>query len=175
MRFYSNLLILFAIITTWSCQSVRVAYDYDRDVDFNRYQSYNYPADLDTGLSELDTKRLLRITDSIMKSRGYVQSPDPDLLLDIYSQSFEIPNRNTVGIGVGGTGRNVGGGIQVGIPISGGDLNREIVFNFVDSQRDQLVFQAISESKYRDNASPSYRWKILRETAAKVFEGYPPE
>ena len=110
-----------------------------------------------------------------MQSRGYTQSSEPHLLLDIYSQSFETPNRNTVGIGVGGTGRNVGGGIQVGIPISGGDLNREIVFNFVDRLKDQLVFQAISESKYRDNASPSYRWKILRETATRVFEGYPPE
>ncbi len=130
---------------------------------------------METGLSPLDEKRLLKITDSILQVKGFTKSEDPEILVDIYSQAFIPNNDGTVGVGVGGTGRNVGGGIQVGIPISGGNYNREIVFNLVDVKQDQLVFQAISESKYRENAAPVTRVKILQEIAAKVFEKYPPQ
>ena len=44
-----------------SCNAIRVNYDYDKETDFSSYTTYNYYADMDTGLSELDTKTLVEI------------------------------------------------------------------------------------------------------------------
>ncbi len=157
----------------FSCGSVRVNYDYDSQTDFTYYKTYDYFENMRTGLSELDTKRLIKLVDSIMRSRGITYSETPDFYIDIQSESYRSPNRNTVGVGVGGTGRNVGGGVSVGIPVGGG-LSREIVFDFVDAKRNDLFWQAVSESNYRENASPDQREAKLREVVIKVMEGFPP-
>jgi len=96
-----------------SCSTIRVNYDYDRDTDFSKYTTYNYYPDMDIGLSELDSKRLLRAIDSIMRGKGFLLSEEPEFLIGIMSRSFQAPRNNTVGVGLGGGGRNVGGGMSI--------------------------------------------------------------
>ncbi len=158
-----------------SCSAVRVDYDYDRGVDFSNYTTYNYYSDMDTGLSELDERRLIRVLDSTLKMKGYQQAEEPDFFVNILSNEFRSAPNNAVGVGIGGTGRNVGGGVSLGIPVGSSGLQRMIQFDFVDSQRDALFWQAFSESGYRDNASPSVREDRLRAVVKKVFSKYPPE
>ena len=61
-----------------------------------------------------------------------------------------------------------------GVPLGGSGLTREIVFDFVDAKMDALFWQAVSNSSFRDNASPSTRERVLKEVVAKVFAKYPP-
>ena len=129
---------------------------------------------MQTGLNELDTKRLLRAMDSVLQTKGIQFSEEADFLINIESREFQLPQRNTVGVGVGGSGRNVGGGVSIGLPIGAANRETEIVFDFVDSRKDALFWQAISESSLRDNASPSTKEKVLQEIVAKVFSKYPP-
>ena len=164
-------ILLFLLI---SCASVRVNYDYSPETDFSAYKTFNYYPDMDTGLSQLDTKRLLKAVDSVMQTRGLSISQKPDFYINIQSQVYRDAPSSSVGVGMGGTGGNVGGGISVGVPIGGSGLSREIVFDFVDADRDALFWQAVSNSNFRDNASPSTRERVLREVAAKVFSKYPP-
>jgi len=77
-------------------------------------------------------------------------------------------------VGVGGTGGHVGGGVSIGLPIGQNKLEREIVFDLVDSQKDALFWQAVSTSSYSENATPLSREKQLREVVSKVFSKYPP-
>ena len=42
-----------------SCAPIRVTYDYERTANFSKYKTYNYYSDINSGLSDLDTKRLL--------------------------------------------------------------------------------------------------------------------
>ena len=157
-----------------SCGAVRVNYDYSPGTDFSAYKTYNYYPDMDTGLSQLDTKRLLRAVDSVMQIRGLTISQKPDFYINIQSSVYRDAPSSSVGVGMGGTGGNVGGGISVGVPLGGNGLSREIVFDFVDADIDALFWQAVSNSNFRDNASPSTRERVLREVAAKVFSKYPP-
>ncbi len=129
---------------------------------------------MQTGLNELDTKRLLRAMDSVLQTKGIQFSEEADFLINIESRELQLPRRNTVGVGVGGTGRNVGGGVSIGLPIGAANRQMEIIFDFVDSRKDVLFWQAISESSLRDNASPSTKEKVLQEIVAKVFSKYPP-
>lgn len=167
-------LFLLVILLLTSCAAVRVQYDYAQGTDFAAYTSYNYYPDMDTGLSQLDTKRLLRAVDSVLQNKGFELSMTPDFYVNIQSALFQDNPSPAVGVGMGGTSGNVGGGISVGVPLGGSGMSREIVFDFVDTERDALFWQAVSSSNYRDNAAPSTRERVLREVVLKVFSKYPP-
>lgn len=172
MRFPVSM-VLFLLVA--SCTTIRVNYDYDKEVDFSNYTTYNYFSDMDSGLSQLDEKRLVRILDSTLTSRGYRLAEEPEFFINILSSEFrKVPN-NSVGVGIGGTGRNVGGGISVGIPVGSSGVQRSIQFDFVDAQRDALIWQAVAESGYRENASPNVRENNLEALVQKVFSKYPPK
>jgi hypothetical protein len=167
---------LFILITCClSCSAVRVSYDYDKDTDFSNYLTYNYFEDLETGMSELDTKRLLYALDSMMQIKGIQLSEEPDFFINIQTRDLNNPNRNTVGVGVGGTGGTVGGGVSLGIPLGTSNRDREIIFDFVDSQKDELFWQAVIQSSFRENASPSEKEQKLQQIVMKVFARYPPD
>lgn len=167
---YTILIVLFA-----SCNAVRVSYDHDKTTDYSNYSTYNYYPDMETGLSGLDEKRLLTALDSTLRAKGYLLAEEPDFLINIVSSEYRKAPNNSVGVGIGGTGRNVGGGVSVGVPLGGSGIERQIQFDLVDSQKDALFWQAISESGFRDNASPSVREEILQKIVAKVFSKFPPK
>lgn len=129
---------------------------------------------MQTGLGDLDTDRLIRAVDSVMQLKGIKLSEEPEILVNIQSQSFYTPQNSSVGVGVGGTGGNVGGGVSIGVPLGGRSLERELVFDFVDSQKNQLFWQAVSVSNLSDNAAPATREKKIKEIVDKVFASYPP-
>jgi len=163
------------IVLLASCSSVEVNYDYDKTVDFSSYSTYNYYSDMQSGLSQLDEKRLLNALDSTLKARGYRLAEEPELFINIISNEYRSAPNNNVGVGLGGGGRNVGGGISVGLPLGGPNMQRSIQIDLVDAQRDALVWQAVAESGLRENASPSVREDKLRAVVKKVFSKFPPK
>ena len=163
------------IICFASCASVHVKYDYDTKADFSSYRTYNYFRNMDTGMSDLDTGRLVFAMDSLLQQKGIRQSEEPEFLINIQSQTFLKPSNSSVGVGVGGTGGNVGGGVSIGVPVGGDTMERELVFDFVDSQKNQLYWQALCRTSAIDNASPETRRKKIIDLVAKVLEKYPPE
>ena len=170
-----GLYFMLLVLCCTACSTVRVAYDYDKTTDFSNYTTYGYYPEMETGLSELDAKRLLKAIDAIMQQKGILFSEEPEILINIQSRAFQNPSNNTVGVGVGGTGRNVGGGVSIGLPLGGSGIEREIVFDLIDSQKDALVWQAISESAFREGASPSVKEEKIQQIVAKVFSKYPPK
>ncbi|MGW9687260.1 DUF4136 domain-containing protein [Flagellimonas sp. 2504JD1-5] len=170
---YLVLIVVYSLVL--SCAGVRVSYDYDKTTNFSNYTSYNYFSDINSGLGELDERRLTRILDSTLQSKGYLLAEEPDFFINILSSEYRSLSNNAVGVGIGGGGRNVGGGVSVGLPLGNSGIQRQIQFDFVDAQKDALFWQATSESGYRDNASPSVREDRLGAVVKKVFSKFPPE
>ena len=170
-----NLLLIPILLLVLSCSSIRVNYDYESSADFSKYKSYNYYSNINSGLSELDTKRLLDALDAGLQAKGINLSDTPDFYIDIKSSEYQEVQNSSVGVGLGGGGGNVGGGISVGIPIGQSNINRQIQFDFVDENGKGLFWQAISESTYEPNATPDKREAILTAIVAKVLEGFPPK
>lgn len=169
MKYFSMIAFVLVLV---SCSAPRVVYDYDEKTDFSQFKTYNYFPELKTNLSELDEKRLLAKTDSILNARGYEKSNTPDFYINMKAHAIQS-QRSTVGVGVGGGGRNVGGGISIGLPV-GSSANQEIVIDFVNVQRDELFWQAIAEGKYKENASPEKKEEYFKTVLLKVLEKYPP-
>lgn len=172
MKTFKILLIAFLVV---SCAPIYVNYDYDKNVDFSKYKTYQYFGDMDTGLNELDTKRLLDAIDAKLKANGFSISETPDFLVDIKSAEFQNGQRETVGVGIGGGGRNVGGGVSVGIPIGQPAYSREIVIDFVDASKKQLFWQAKSEASFNTRSTPIEKEERLNAIVDKVFKKFPPE
>ena len=166
--------ILVALVLV-SCGTM-VNYDYEKSTDFTKYKTYNYFDDMQTGLSQLDNKRLMRAIDAKLASIGLTRADNPDFFIDIQSQDIQNKNNSNIGVGAGGTGGNVGGGVSVGIPLGGNQHTRELVIDFVDKkQNERLFWQAVSESTYRPNASPEKREATFVKLVEKIFLGYPPK
>jgi hypothetical protein len=158
-----------------SCAPIRVSYDFDKGTNFSKYKTYNYYSDMKTGLSELDTKRFLESLDAKLESLGITFSETPDFFIDIKSSTFQQAQRSAVGVGLGGGGRNMGGGISIGLPIGQPNASRQITVDFVDENLKQLFWQAVSESSYSPNRIPKEREEQLKAIVEKILSQYPPK
>lgn len=167
-------LILTLLLIT-SCSAVKVNYDYEKDSDFSGYSTYGYFADMQTGLSELDEKRFLRAMDIALQSKGLKFSEESDLLIDVKSTVYEGGPQNSVGVGIGGGGRSMGGGVSVGIPVGGQKLKREVQIDLIDAKKNVLLWQAISESAFKEADPPVVKEEKMQELVFKIFEKYPPK
>ena len=172
MKSIKYIILLFLVA---SCAPIYVNYDYERSTDFSKYKTYNYYSNMETGLSELDTKRLLDALDVKLTAKGLSLSDTPDFFIDIKTIEYQGSQRQTVGLGVGGGGRNVGGGVSIGLPIGQNNVNRQITFDFVDENKKQLFWQAVSESSFNPNATPEKREERLNAIAEKVLQKFPPK
>lgn len=157
-----------------SCAPIRVNYDYEKTTDFTKYKTYNYYSDLETGMNELDTKRLIAALDANLQSKGLSLSEIPNFFINIQSSEFQETQRNTFGVGLGGGGGNVGGGLSLGIPIGQSKINRRIIIDFIDENGKGLFWQSVSESSYNPKASPEKREATLITIVEKVLTNYPP-
>lgn len=171
MKFLNTVLLAFILV---SCAPIRVNYDFDKTTNFTNYRTYNYYNDMQTGLSELDTKRFLDALDAKMSAKGFTLSDAPDFFIDIKSKEYQEAQRQTVGVGLGGGGGNVGGGISIGLPIGQANVNRQIIIEFVDDSKKQLFWQAESEYSFKPNAQPEQREERFKALVEKVLSQYPP-
>ena len=80
------------MIMVSSCATVNVNYDYERQTNFSDYKTYNYYSDQETGLSALDTKRLLAILDDAMAVKGMSLSESPDFFVVFKAPNFITNN-----------------------------------------------------------------------------------
>ncbi|XLS30172.1 DUF4136 domain-containing protein [Flavobacteriaceae bacterium M23B6Z8] len=158
-----------------SCGAPKVSYDYDKSINFNQFKTYNYYPDMDTGMNQLDDKRLIRQIDSILATKGFTQTDTPELLINIKTARFESGSPFTVGLGVGSVGRRGGVGVSGGVPVGGASLNEEILFDMIDTKRNELIWQGRSEKRVSDATTPLAREKYFSEVVGKVFEKFPPQ
>lgn len=165
----------FIVIMLTSCKVANTVYDYDEQQDFLIYKTYNFSPELHSGLSDLDHKRLIAATEVAMQNKGFVKSEHPDVYVNFKTVFSETPSRNRVGIGVGGGSRGMSIGVGSSIPIGGPELTLELTLDLIDVKKNELVWQAVTERRFRLNASPDKRTDFFQETIEKVFVKYPPE
>ena len=170
MKLLSVLIISIVLV---SCGAT-VAVDYDRQTDFSKYNSYNYFPDIDSGLNELDNNRIMQITDSFLQERGFVKIETPQILINFYARESVSNSRNTIGIGIGGGGGNMGVGVSGGIPIGGRVVNQQLTMDFIDSEKDELVWQAIAEGEMKERATPQQKEAYYISVVQKILAKYPP-
>lgn len=169
----TSVLILLVLVMT-SCSSVKVATDYDREVNFNQYQTYAFfkPGIDKAEISDLDKKRILRAIDSEMQQKGLTKSENPDVLVSIFTKTKENVNiyNNPYGYGYGwgwhpwywGSGHNT--------------INRTtegtLYIDLVDADRKELVWQGMGTAALASKVDK--KQERINEIVREIMEKYPP-
>ncbi|WP_010521623.1 DUF4136 domain-containing protein [Aquimarina agarivorans] len=166
-----RLVYFMVVLLSISCTGPRVVYDYDTKTTFSAYKTYNYYPDLKTGLSDLDTKRLLDATDKALKEKGFTKSDTPQLYVNFKSAKYQTPSRTGIGVGVGNGPINVGSTI----PFGGPDQHIQLTVDFVDVANDELIWQAEADDTQNSRQTPENRVGFFNVMMQKVFSKYPPQ
>lgn len=165
--------LMLAMLLT-SCGSIYVDHDYEKNIDFTAFKSYQYDIPEGSGLSEFDERRFIRYTDSILQAQGYVLSETPDLWMEIRANEYEAQSRNTLGVGIGGGG-NVGVGVSGGIPIGGSEMHQVIEVTIIQASNNATIWEATSDSDIKLKAKPAQRDAHFQKLVTKIFRKFPPE
>lgn len=152
-----------------------VAVDYDKNANFSQYNTYNYFPEIASGLNELDNKRIIMATDSLLQQRGFVKSEDPQLYINFFARESVAASQNTIGFGVGSGGGNMGVGVGGGIPIGGRQITQQFTMDFIDVNSDDLIWQAVAEADYKEKIKPEQKEAYYMALIEKILKKYPPK
>lgn len=174
-----HLVIFFSFfILLWSCNSQKVAVDYDRNIDFAKIQTYEMNEISASGLNDLDQARLYSAIEKNLKFRGVRKASNADVQLEIRPREYVSSKTNSsVGVGLGtGIGRRIGGlggGISVGVPITSKQLNQEYTVSMY--QNNVMIWEGILTLKMPMNASADVKQQSIDKGVSKLFLNYPPK
>lgn len=166
-------LLLLGLVFT-SCNSVRVASDYDKEVNFNQYSSFAFfkPGIDKAEISDLDKKRILRAIEAELLAKGFTKSDDPDLLVSIFTKTRENINiyNSPYGYGYGwgwhpyywNTGRNTVSSTTDGT----------LYIDLIDADEKELVWQGMGTAALASDVDK--KQERINEIVRKILEKYPP-
>ncbi len=166
---------ILALVIT-SCSSVRVAADYDRDVDFNQYKTFAFfKSGIDKAeISDLDKKRILRAIEAELLAKGYTKSENPDMLISIFTKSTQRVDvyNNSWGFGAWGWGRP-GWGWGWNMQPNVSTRTQGVLFvDLIDAKKKELVWQGQGTGYLSSNMNK--KEERIKEFLAKIMEKYPP-
>ena len=159
-----------------ACSSVRVASDFDKNVDFTPFKTYAfYKNGIDkVEISDLDKKRILRSIDEAMAAKGFTKSESPDLLINIFTKAREQVNVNQFNTGWGygwGYGWNPylwGGNTNVYTTTEG-----TLYIDLIDAKKKEMVWQGEGVGYLTQNTDK--KDEVIKNFVAKILEQYPPQ
>ena len=175
MKFFKITAVLLLLTVGFtSCNTVKVASDYDQKVDFNQYKSFAFfkPGIDKADISDLDKKRILRAIEAEMIAKGFTKSDEPDLLVSIFTKTKENINiyqdRFGYGYGWGWYPWYWGAGSNTVSTTSEGTL----YIDLIDSEGKELVWQGMGTAALAKEVNK--KQERINEIVKKILERYPP-
>lgn len=151
-----------------------VEVDFDETADFTQFTTYNYYPSIESGLNQLDNKRVIRALDSLLPAKGITKSDNPDFLVNYYTRESIRVSNSSIGIGVGGGGGNVGVGVSGGIPVGRQKIEQELTIDFVETVKDKLLWKGVSFALKKEKTTPLQKQQYFTALIAKILNKYPP-
>ena len=174
-KLFKTIPLLAVLIMVTSCSSVRVAADYDKNVDFSNYKTFAfYKTGIDKAeISDLDKRRILRAIEVEMIGKGFTKSENPDILVSIFTKSREKVNIYNNGWGPYGYGWGWS-------PYYWGNYNTVststegvLYIDLIDANKKELIWQGVGTGYLTQNMEK--KEERIKEFVKSIFEKYPPE
>ena len=170
-----KLFILLLFIVFASCSTVRVATDYDEEIDFTTYKTFAfYKKGIDKAkISDLDKRRILKAIETEMLAKGFTKSKNPDVLVSIFAKSRKKVNIDTRNGYPNGFGypmyyypRN---GVRITKLVEG-----TLFIDLIDTKNKKLLWQGIGSGALRTKTGPKKEAKI-QLFVKEILNEFPPE
>ena len=185
-----NFILLFVLILTGSCGSVKISYDYDKTADFSIYKTFKF-TDEALGLALLDDinrNRILKGIEVALAEKGFTQKENnPDVLIDL---QVKTKTGTTATATTGGSyGMYSGGyyGYGMGYPYGWGSgftttrinyntyTDGTLFIDMIDAMTKKLVWQGRGTKTLETNASAEKKEQNLAYFLKQLFMYYPPK
>lgn len=167
-----KILFLFLLM---SCSSSKVISDYDSEIDFSNFKTYQFYSDIGKGLNEFDVKRVVSTLNTELHKKGLAQNDTPDFYINVIAKYSEAQNTNTIGIGIGSGNRNGGFGISGGIPIGSKKINEEFKIEFVNAKTDTIIWEGVLNSTVKEKRKPEEKEVHFKKIIKEILTKYPPK
>lgn len=169
-----SILSFLIIILFGSCCSVRVASDYDKEIDFTTYKSFAfYKTGIDKAeISDLDKKRILRAIDADMQSKGFTKSENPDILVSIFTKTKKNVNiyQNNMGWGYGwGWSPWYWGGNFNNVSTN---TEGTLYIDLIDAKKKELIWQGIGSASLTTDVNK--KQEKINKIVTAILAKYPP-
>lgn len=171
MRYFKFIFLMFLI----SCGTSKVITDYDDKIDFSKFKTYDFYEDNGESLNDFDVKRISNAIEKELSGLRIVQNSNPDFFIYFNAVTLESQNKNTIGIGLGTSGRNGGIGVSGGIPIGSKKLDSEISIRFINATSNDLFWEASLTSRIKEKRTPEERILHLQKVISEILSNYPPK
>lgn len=166
--------IVMLLLVLTSCSSVRVASDYDKNVNFDEYKTFAfYKPGIDKAeINDIDKRRILKALESNMLAKGFIKSETPDLLVSFFTKSRKEINiyNNYGGYGYGWGWSPYYWNHYNTVSESTQGL---LYIDLIDAQKKELVWQGQGTGYLTQNISK--KEELIKEFVFKILEKYPPE
>ncbi|MGB7843877.1 MAG: DUF4136 domain-containing protein [Salinimicrobium sp.] len=167
--------LLLLVVVLASCNTVKVATDYDREANFGQYQTFAFfkPGIDKAEISDLDKKRILRAIEQEMQQKGFTKSDNPDLLVSIFTKTKENINiyNNNYAYGYYGWGWSPwywGSGYNTVNSTTEGTL----YIDLIDAGEKQLIWQGMGTAVLASDVER--KQERINEIVEEILKEYPP-
>lgn len=170
-----TILLAFSITLLMSCNTVKVATDYDIAVDFNQYKTFAfYKPGIDKAeISTIDKKRILKALETALLEQGFTKSDNPDILVSFFTKSrrkVTVNQNNALGWGWGWNPWRWRGMNQVNV----NEYTEGTLFvDFIDKEKKELVWQGIGTGALRLKNAEKKEERI-QLFATEIVSKFPP-
>lgn len=170
MKTFKLLLIgLIISVGLTSCSSVRVATDYDEEVDFSQYQTYAfYKPGIDKAeISDLDKRRILKAIDHSLSEKGMTKAQDAQLLVSIFTDAREEVNVYpshygwySPWYGYSGVSSRTEGTLYI---------------DLIDAETKTLVWQGVGVGVIEPEAGVTKKNERVQKIVSEILDRFPPK
>lgn len=150
-------IILLASVSFMSCGPL-VNVQYDTKTDFSKYQTYYFYPAIASGLDAFEDAIVVRAIDSLLQQRNFKLDRAADFLVNYYvNESYESFDH------LGADYYNTGTAVQ------------EFVLDFVDEEKDELIWQGRITGKISDGITDKQLERYYERIISELLKIYPPK
>ena len=189
MRLYSAFTTAIILLWLTGCSSLSVNYDYNQQVDFTKYKTYDWlPSPKDMKVDELNHARFVTAVENNLAGKGFTQSStNPDFMIathfgkenkvDINSWGYSYaPNSYYGGYGYRYPARyGYAGGYAApgGVSVYEYELGT-LILDFVDTKTKQLIWRATAETIVSPASTPEKQTQKINNAVKQILNSFPP-
>ncbi|MGF1718262.1 DUF4136 domain-containing protein [Photobacterium chitinilyticum] len=155
--------------------SADVATDYDAQVNYYQFKTYQFASSPDNNIISLDSTRVESAITTQLDNKGLTSEVNTaDLTVRHYIQQQSDFQSYGTSIGFGYGYRNVG------VAYSSPSRYREykygkLVVELIDNDNNKIVWRSISQRKLTETMTPKSREEFIDEQVFEMFKNYPPQ
>ena len=176
-----RILFVAMILSLAACSSVKISYDFDKQVDFSKYKTYAFTEDVaKLPVEDLNRGRLISAVETELAAKGFTKSDSPDVWIDLRlkTEKRTEATATTTG-GYGGYGGyygryGYGGGFSTTQVNYNDYVDGTLFVNMVDKSTEKIVWQGRGTKTIDEDASPSKRESNINYAVKQIFTKYPP-